>query len=117
MKPLNLAFALALVTLSMVLEAAEREPFQRHQRNRPDPYDAGADWLQFNDAPGEPPGDVRTVSAFNVDRMRLGWRTKLPEPTDGSAVYVSDVETEWGDLDLVIVLTTQGRLVALDARS
>jgi len=117
MKPWKIALALALVTFPLLLDAAEKEPFQRHQRNRPDPYDAGSDWLQFNDRPEEPTGDVRTISALNVDRMRMGWRTQLPEPMDGSPVYISDVETEWGDLALVIVLTTRGRLVAIDANS
>src|SRR5439155_6363511 len=112
------AVALALFTIPMVMEAAEKEPPERHQRKHRDPFDAGHDWLQFNDPPDATIGVAqRSVTAANVSRLRVVWRMKLPELTDGSAVYLSSVETEWGMRDLVIVLTTSGRLVALDADS
>lgn len=117
MKPWAVAGALALVIFPIVIQAAEKEPPDRHNRRRPDPYDAGQDWLQFNDPPQQTIGATRVVSAANVDRMSMQWRTQLPEPMDGSAAYISDVETQWGEMNLVIVLTMKGRLVAIDARS
>lgn len=115
----TVAVALALFTLPVALKAVDRDPVPHHQRKpRPDPFDAGEDWLQFNDAPGATAGAApRVVTAANVARLGMQWQTRLPEPTDGSAVYLSSIDTQWGMKDLVIVLTTKGRLVAIDADS
>ncbi|MEO8034537.1 MAG: PQQ-binding-like beta-propeller repeat protein [Acidobacteriota bacterium] len=45
------------------------------------------------------------------------WRTPTPEPVDGSPLFVHSISTPSGILDLVIVATQSGRVLALDAAS
>jgi outer membrane protein assembly factor BamB len=73
------------------------------------------DWLQFSTASVET--SRRAITTKNVDRLALRWRSSLPEGCDGSPVYVNNIFTRDGSLhDLVIVSTTIGRVLALDAR-
>ena len=116
MKTFAAAFAAAALLAAPIALAVDKEPIEHHQRKRPNPFDAGHDWLGFNAAAPDTFGTAdRVVSSRNVDEMKMQWKTKLPEVADGSPVYVADVETQWGALDLVIVSTVQGRVVALDA--
>ncbi|HKO56484.1 MAG TPA: PQQ-binding-like beta-propeller repeat protein [Thermoanaerobaculia bacterium] len=109
------ALAVTLLAIPAAL-AVDKEPIEHHQRKRPNPFDAGHDWLGFNAAAPDVFGSAdRVVTSRNVDEMKMQWKTKLPEVADGSPVYVADVETQWGVLDLVIVSTVTGRVVALDA--
>ena len=70
------------------------------------------EWLQFN---------VTTAAAFappekSVPQFARAWQTALPEPSDGSPLYVSGVRLADGSVhDLLIIATTAGRTVALDA--
>ncbi|HEV7919571.1 MAG TPA: PQQ-binding-like beta-propeller repeat protein [Thermoanaerobaculia bacterium] len=115
MKTIAAALAAALLGMPAAF-AVDKEPVEHHQRKRPNPFDAGHDWLGFNTAAPDTFGTAdRVVTSRNVGDMKLQWKTKLPEAADGSPVYVANVDTQWGVLDLVIVSTIRGRVVALDA--
>ena len=78
---------------------------------------AAADWLQF--------GYDQAYSGFN--RAETGYPTStgnsilyhyaLPAVVDSTPVYLSDVATPSGPKDLLFVVSTTGRLLALDARA
>ncbi|MGZ7079257.1 MAG: outer membrane protein assembly factor BamB family protein [Thermoanaerobaculia bacterium] len=70
------------------------------------------EWLQFNVS--DTPEDAPTKAS--VSRLRKVWRVQLPEAVDGSPAYVRRVPILARERDLVIVTTTRGRMVALDAR-
>lgn len=96
---------LALLSLGLV---------SRHvPRRRAEPHD----WLQFDSPVLEGRGLQRNaISANNVSRLRTLWRAALAEQSDGAPVYVSNVPTQLGIIDLLIASTTSGRLIALDAQ-
>lgn len=74
-----------------------------------------SEWLQFSTASIETSRGA--ISTRNVARLALTWKSSIPEGCDGSPVYVNSIFTRDGALhDLVIVSTTIGRVVALDAR-
>ncbi|HYS53534.1 MAG TPA: PQQ-binding-like beta-propeller repeat protein [Thermoanaerobaculia bacterium] len=73
-------------------------------------------WTQFGGGVGgRKPRSV--ITQQNVHELNIAWQTALPEPSDGSPVYVSGVETRRGTLDLLVVNTTTGRLVAFNANN
>jgi outer membrane protein assembly factor BamB len=75
------------------------------------------DWLQFSSPVLEGRGNQRdSISAANVSRLAVAWRVALPAVSDGSPVYVANVLTSRAVLDLVIVGTTDGRVIAVDAQ-
>ena len=55
------------------------------------------------------------ITSQNVGQLEVAWHAVLPEASDGSPVFVSGVSTRRGTRDLLIVNTTAGRLVAMDA--
>ncbi len=71
------------------------------------------EWLQFNSSTSS----VTAPPAKNVPQLARAWQTALPEPSDGSPVFVSSIHTtvDDGTHDLLIIATTAGRTVALDA--
>jgi outer membrane protein assembly factor BamB len=74
------------------------------------------DWPQFSTQPLEGRGrQSDPIAAANVARLGVRWRVSLPEVCDGVPLYVSSVITANGPYDLLIVETTTGRLIALDA--
>lgn len=82
------------------------------------PFDAGHDWLQFDGTALEgSPGQTQAVSRANVRSLRVEWRVQLPFPeiVDGSPVYVGEAVTPDGPVDMLIVTTTAGRLMAVNA--
>jgi outer membrane protein assembly factor BamB len=73
-------------------------------------------WPQFDGGGvGRKPRSVITTQ--NVGQLRVAWQSVLSEASDGSPVFMSAVETRRGIRDLLIVTTTAGRLVAMDANS
>ncbi|HEY8848082.1 MAG TPA: PQQ-binding-like beta-propeller repeat protein [Thermoanaerobaculia bacterium] len=75
------------------------------------------DWLQFSSPVLEGRGNQRdSISAANVARLAVVWRVALPAVSDGSPVYVANVITSHSFVDLVIVGTTDGRVIAVDAQ-
>ncbi len=97
---------LSLIFTALVLTAAM--PIQRDPV--PESVD-GAHWLQFDS--GHRPLSVITTQ--NVGLLTTVWRTALPEPADGSPVYVSGVLPRLPERDFLIVSTIAGRLFAVDA--
>jgi hypothetical protein len=80
----------------------------------PDPFPRkipGPEWLQFDGA--RRPRSV--INDQNVDKLKLLWRTALPETADGAPVYVNHIATKGQIHDLLIVNTTRGRIVVIDA--
>src|SRR5690349_14479808 len=80
-----------------------REPFPQNATD--------ANWLQF-DGRRSPHA---AINGKNVSSLRMLWRVALPEPADGSPVYIGSVPTKTRVRDVVIVNTIGGRLVAVDA--
>ena len=75
------------------------------------------DWLQFSSPVLEGRGHQRdSISSANVARLAVTWRVALPGVSDGSPLYVANVRTSHAIVDLVIVGTTDGRVVAVDAQ-
>jgi outer membrane protein assembly factor BamB len=97
---------LTLVLAALILLAARATP---PEVDVPD-YDGV--WRQFD---GRKPLSVITTQ--NVSQLEVLWHSALPEATDGSPVFVSGLQTRRGLRDLLVVNTTQGRLVALDANT
>ncbi len=77
------------------------------------------DWLQFNgDASHSGRNTLENqLSVNNVAQLRLLFQISLPGIADGSPVYLSNVETPSGVLDLIFVTTRSGYIAALDAHS
>jgi outer membrane protein assembly factor BamB len=99
---------LTLVLGALMLLAARPNP--------PDFYvsDADGSWTQFDGGVGgRKPRSV--ITSQNVAQLKTEWQALLPETCDGSPVFVSAVETRRGLRDLLVVNTTAGRLVAMDA--
>src|ERR1700730_12285295 len=73
-------------------------------------------WPQFDGGGvGRKPRSVITTQ--NVGQLHVAWQSVLSEASDGSPVFMSAVDTRRGIRDLLIVTTTAGRLVAMDANS
>jgi outer membrane protein assembly factor BamB len=89
---------------------------------RPDPNpeiitsEAVGNWSQFDGGTGgHKPKSV--ITSRNVSDLVVAWQAALGEASDGSPVFVSGVETRRGVRDLLVVNTTSGRLVAMDANT
>jgi outer membrane protein assembly factor BamB len=105
------AFFCFLVLLAPAV-ASERQP-RAPERERADrPSDPGEDCLQFNcqSQPG-------TVTRDNVGDLALAWRIKLADIADGAPVFVSRVQTLIGEMNLLVVSTMGGHVIAVDADS
>ena len=68
------------------------------------------DWAQFSES-----SVPATITAANVSRVAAAWSVPVPESVDGSPLFVDRAATERGVRSLLIVSTTAGRLLALDA--
>lgn len=75
--------------------------------------------LQFETAPLDDRRIARwPLTPESVDQLGLRWKIDLPEIADGSPLYVANVPMEKNRLrDLVIVETSAGRVMAVDALS
>lgn len=76
-----------------------------------------ADWLQFGSGADRGRSvEAHAISAADVARLTTLWRVALPEASDGTPLYVSDVANPTGGRrDLILVESSMGRLTALDA--
>jgi putative pyrroloquinoline-quinone binding quinoprotein len=85
--------------------------------SRPRRFSAEHDWLQFSSPVLEGRGNQRgSISRANVSRLSAVWHVALPGVSDGSPVYAANVLTSRAFVDLVIVGTTDGGVVAVDAQ-
>jgi outer membrane protein assembly factor BamB len=67
--------------------------------------------LQFGaDAPVD-------IDKDEVPSLRQTWSVSIPEQTDSVPLYVSDVPTDEGTIDLLIIATNIGRVMALETAS
>jgi outer membrane protein assembly factor BamB len=75
-----------------------------------------SNWLQFSNRIDDRRTYAAPVTPENVEKLHVEWTIKLPEIVDSAPLYVSNVNTAEGILDMVIVETTAGRLAAYDVR-
>ena len=106
---------LALLTFVLLLAlgsyGARREPDLQD-----DKLFQKRNWLQFSTRVADGRASAVSITRDNIDLLRLEWTIALPEIVDSAPLYASDVVTEHGPRDLVILETTVGRVVAYDAR-
>src|SRR6185312_14349771 len=78
---------------------------------------SAADWMQFGyDATHSGHNTAETtLSAANVDQIQRRWQSTLTASVDGAPVYLSNVTTSGGVKDLLLLLGTNGTLMAVDA--
>ncbi|HYM62642.1 MAG TPA: PQQ-binding-like beta-propeller repeat protein [Thermoanaerobaculia bacterium] len=120
---LVLAFSIALAAHSNSfaqigpVAPAPAGPLDPPERDRRIPA-VPVDWMQFSStSPDSPRTAAPAVSTANASKLRLFWRSSLPETADTSPVYVSGVPTPDGAHDLLIVGTNRGRVIAIDAHN
>jgi outer membrane protein assembly factor BamB len=70
------------------------------------------DWAQFSETSA-----ATSISTTNVATLHRRWRVETPETVEGSPLFVQRVGTRLGSRNLLIVETSAGRLIALDAAS
>src|ERR1051326_110503 len=118
--PRRRAFLISLLLLFLIpLGATERESPRgsldrdRHERARDTTPDLPPeDCLHFSCVPV--PSDI---NKDNVAQLEPAWRISIPDIADGAPVYVSNVTTNSGERDLLVLGTMSGRAMAVDARS
>lgn len=86
-------------------------PLRREPRRAVDP---SGDCLQFGCDP-QPVG--RSVTKENVATLVQAWSVDLPEPSDGSPLYIAGVMAQRRVRDLIVITTNAGRVMAFDART
>ncbi len=82
---------------------------------RPDP--SSVNWLQF-DFNAQHSGnntDEKKIGRENVDRLHELYHVSLPDVADGAPVYLSNVQTLYGVMNVLYLTTKDGHIVALDA--
>ena len=99
---------LVLVLAALILVGARPDP--------PEIFDGSGSWTQFDGGVGgKKPRSV--ITQQNVKQLDVAWQAGLPEPADGAPVYISGVDTRRGTLNLLVVNTMAGRLVAINANN
>src|SRR3954469_12832694 len=64
-----------------------------------------SNWLQFSNRIDDRRTYAAPITPENVDALHVDWTVKLPGIADSAALYVTNVSTESGVRDLVIVET------------
>ncbi|MDD5369641.1 MAG: PQQ-binding-like beta-propeller repeat protein, partial [Anaerolineaceae bacterium] len=79
----------------------------------------GYDWLQFGGNPQHSGvNSLETlISPANVSGLHQAFQVQLAGVADGAPVYLHSVATPGGTRNLLFLTTTDGRLLALDAKS
>lgn len=106
------------LTLAALLDPQEAQTLEEGIR-RP-AMQSSADWTRFGfDASGKQNNSVEThITAATVGRLRVIWRSRLPNIADSTPVYLHGLTFPGGTARNVLYLTTKsGSLVALDADS
>ncbi len=80
---------------------------------------AAYDWLQFNGDPQHSGNNTREtiLNVSNVVSLTNLFQVGLPAIADGAPVYLNSVSTNSGTIDLIVVTTTAGDIVALNAHT
>ncbi len=76
-----------------------------------------ANWLQFNfnaEHSGNNTEETK-IGTGNVGKLHELYRVSLPDIADGAPVYLSDVHTRFGVVNVLYLTTKDGHIVALDA--
>jgi outer membrane protein assembly factor BamB len=74
-------------------------------------------WLQFNFDPQHSGNNTieTSINQKNVGKLHQLFKISLPDVADGAPVYISDVKTESGTVNMLFVTTKDGRIIALNA--
>lgn len=91
---------------------APSPPFRRGPLRIVNP---SGDCLQFGCDPE--PVSPRTVSKNNVAMLVQNWSIDLPEPSDGSPLYIAGVRVQRRLRDMIVITTNAGRAMAFDAHT
>src|SRR5512135_3608364 len=80
---------------------------------------ANYDWLQFNGDPQHSGNNTHEtiVTASNVVSLTHLFQASLPAVADGAPVYLSAAPTIDGTINLILVTTKAGDIMALNART
>ncbi len=74
-------------------------------------------WLQFNFDPAHSGNNTKEnkISRQNVKSLHQLFKISLPSIADGAPVYVSNVKTNSGSVNMVFVTTKDGHIIALNS--
>ncbi len=74
-------------------------------------------WLQFNFNPQHSGNNTKEViiTLKNVGNLHQLFKVSLPSVADGAPVYLSNLKTKSGVLDIIYVTTKDGHIIALNA--
>src|ERR1041385_6590063 len=111
MRRLSLGLLLFVLLIALGSYGARRDadlPNDRHFQK--------SNWLQFSTHIVDGPRSAVSITPENIGGLHLDWTTQLPEMVDSAPLVASNVMTEDGPRDLVIVETIIGRVVAYDVR-
>ena len=81
--------------------------------------DTGYDWLQWNgnaQHSGDNSAETRLGSA-NIGRLQRIYQVTLPAVVDGSIIYLRNVRTSQGVIDLLFMTSKHGDLFAVEAKT
>jgi outer membrane protein assembly factor BamB len=111
MRRYSLALLAFVVLLALGSYGARRDAdlpnSQRYQKSN---------WLQFSTRSVDGPASAVSITPENISDLHVSWTISLPEIVDSAPLYASNVMTDDGPRDLLIVETMIGRVVAYDAR-
>ena len=81
--------------------------------NKEDNYD----WLQFGFNPQHNSNDTKEekISAENVGSLHQLFTVSLPSIADGAPVYLTNVKTSSGTIDMIFLTAKDGHIIALNA--
>ena len=106
------AAILGIVFVSMLALKPGKSP-----ENMSKPEKSPYDWLQFNFDEQHSGNNTKEtkINAGNVHRLHRLFRVSLPDVADGAPVYLRNVPTTEGTMDLLYLTTRDGHIVALNA--
>ncbi|MGO9481184.1 MAG: PQQ-binding-like beta-propeller repeat protein [Candidatus Kryptoniota bacterium] len=75
------------------------------------------DWLQFNFDPQHSGNDIKEaiITPQNVGSMHQIFKTLLLSTADGAPAYLSDIQTQYGKIDMIFLTAKDGHIIALNA--
>jgi outer membrane protein assembly factor BamB len=75
------------------------------------------DWLQFNFDPQHSGNNTKEIkiNQQNVGNLHQLFKISLPSIADGTPVYLGDIKTLTGSVNLIFVTTKEGHIIAINA--
>ena len=93
--------------------------YQDKQIHRTSKKNKSYDWLQFNFDPQHSGNNTKEtkISKLNVSGLHQLFKVSLPSVADGAPVYLSNVKTNSGSIDMLFITTKDGHIIALNAEN